>query len=77
MNTDDDRADRFVWEEEGDLIGSQRLDCRHYQPGVPGSCAAFPYGIPLVILTNTHDHRQPWPGDHGIIFAPDEDSADR
>jgi len=24
----------------------------------------------MMILTNRHDHRKPYPGDHGIRFAP-------
>ena len=34
------------------------------------SCAAFPDGIPEAILTNKHDHRKPYKGDHGILFDP-------
>jgi hypothetical protein len=61
MNTDDDRADRFVWE-EGDITWSQCIDCRHKHRTGP-TCTAFPDGIPDNILANAHDHRQPHPGD--------------
>jgi hypothetical protein len=69
------RPDRFTWK-EGDITWSQCIDCRHKHRTGP-TCTAFPDGIPEAILTNAHDHRQPYPGDHSIVFAPDEDSADQ
>lgn len=49
----------------------QCWSCRHYVSGLESpnrveSCAAFPDGIPRAILANTADHRQPYPGDHGV-----------
>lgn len=62
------RADKFVWR-SGDLKLSQCVFCVH-EGGA--SCAAFPGGIPMEILTNEFDHRQPYPGDGGIRFEPRE-----
>jgi len=33
-------------------------------------CAAFPKGIPEVIMYNEFDHHQPFPGDHGMQYQP-------
>jgi hypothetical protein len=48
------------------------LDCRHWnQRDEDGfTCAAFPQGIPMPIVNSVFDHHQPYPGDHGIQFAP-------
>jgi hypothetical protein len=65
------RPARFGWR-PGELEYSQCVDCRHKHTTGP-TCTAFPEGIPEVILQNGHDHREPYPGDHGIHFERDED----
>lgn len=58
----------------------QCLTCRRwvsplagdYDPNGPEpiqTCSAFPDGIPDAIWWNQADHRQPYPGDHGIRWA--------
>lgn len=44
--------------------------CRHLRRG--RACAAFPErdSIPMPIWLGEHDHRTPYPGDHGIHFEP-------
>jgi hypothetical protein len=44
------------------------LACVHLRPGL--TCGAFPDRIPVAILDGRVDHRQPYPGDHGIQFEP-------
>jgi len=51
----------------------QCLDCKHrfpHETGKPMHCAALPEKIPVIILKNRHDHREPYPGDNGIRFEP-------
>jgi hypothetical protein len=58
---------------------SQCGECKHlHDPDPDGTyhCDAFPDGIPDVILDDEHDHTEPYPGDHGILFEPDEAFAD-
>ena len=50
----------------------QCFRCKHMHDGASYTCDAFPEvaGIPEAILTNEHDHEEPFPGDHGIRFEP-------
>ena len=45
------------------------LGCAHLFPDGYDLCKAFPRGIPPDIWDGIFDHRQPWPGDTGIVFA--------
>jgi hypothetical protein len=46
----------------------QCFDCTRLHAGKGMRCDAFPGGIPEAILLARHDHRQPYPGDNGILF---------
>jgi hypothetical protein len=55
----------------------QCASCVHFHRGRRDGrfCDAFPDGdgIPQSIIDGEHDHTQPFPGDHGIRFAPIEE----
>jgi hypothetical protein len=48
--------------------------CRHSRLPESKTCIAFPEGIPREIFMGERTHRKPYPGDHGILFAPKPDA---
>jgi cytochrome c2 len=57
-----DRMDKKA----GDEMYSQCLTCHRLQP--QATCDAFPEGIPVAILKNKVDHREPRKGDGGLTY---------
>jgi len=47
--------------------GCKHLDL-HTAFDEPYKCAAFPDGIPDEIWLGENDHRNPYPGDHGLQY---------
>lgn len=57
-------------------VRPQCMSCKHWggwRGPIGTECPAFPDSlIPAAIIGNEHDHREPYPGDHGIRFEPIE-----
>ncbi|MDR3368097.1 hypothetical protein [Rhodoferax sp.] len=47
----------------------QCKSCAHWSPAHATVCAAYPQGIPAVILFGEADHKKPLPNDHGIQWT--------
>jgi hypothetical protein len=54
---------RFLWTDADDLRVSSCLSCVHKHT-TGATCTAFPADI----LLARHDHRTPYPGDHGVRY---------
>ena len=52
-------------------LGPRCLYCKNYNSKDPGTCSAFPEGIPCALLRGQVEHLAPYEGDHGILFELD------
>lgn len=55
--------------------GCTHLTRNNDRPLADPKCGAFPEGIPTPILLSQADHRQPFEGDKGIRFDPQNAAA--
>ena len=54
----------------GPNAARQCASCKHMIP-FSLKCKAFPQGIPETILHGRWDHREPFEGDNGILYEPE------
>ena len=52
------------------MVEKSCATCKHLNRGTFTSCAAYPGGIPLPILSGDISHDAPLPKDNGIQFEP-------
>lgn len=52
-------------------LGPRCMYCKHYNRKDPGTCMAFPQGIPGRFIVGTIEHLTSYEGDHGIQFELD------
>ena len=57
--------DRFAWDGD-DIQISQCSYCVRWNGD--GTCEAYPQQVPMEIRRNQADHRQEYPGDHGMRY---------
>jgi hypothetical protein len=61
-------------------VVSQCQYCKHLagcEPGRGWTCSAFPDDVPDEVYYNRHDHRRPYPGDHGTRWEPASEERGR
>ena len=70
MTESNDRSDKFIDSGEGlTLTEASCWTCVRKHENSP-TCDAFPARIPNAILDGEHDHKTPFPGDHGLLYEP-------
>ena len=48
----------------------QCASCRNHIPYTM-ACKAFPKGIPTELMSGSWDHREPYEGDNGVLYEPE------
>lgn len=78
MNSRDDHSDKFIDSGEGIVFppDASCWTCVRKHDNSP-TCDAFAERIPNAILDGEHDHRTPYPGDHGLLYLPEHGLQNR